>query len=200
METATTSKSQVSTSDTTRVSNQRSISPFNSPIKPTLMETKTMQHKILLCCLALLFAFTVKAQSGLNCSSAVNISLNSSGVGQHLNAKQTAHDGWYKFTATKTNELVHAVMKQNGNAWTITNMNIYSGACSGLTTIGTAGLTGVTDSVLTIPLTNLTVGHTYYIELTRGTLNPCKTLACIPNDTAYVGIIFSLEPYIPHFG
>ena len=153
------------------------------------MKTKNMQHKIKLCCIAILFAFTGYSQTGNDCSRAINLALSSSVTTTYPNGKLYRNTEWFKFTANANpNPIIIINEKQNADKWTVKSVNVYRGTCTHLTLVSTFSVTGINDTVLVSPLHHIVSGHTYYIELVKGTLNPCTSPGCIPNDTAYYGL------------
>ncbi|MBA2613949.1 MAG: T9SS type A sorting domain-containing protein [Bacteroidetes bacterium] len=135
------------------------------------MKQKKITQKVFLLLLALIGFIGMKAQTaGATCATAVSLADGYS-PSASLN---TNTEGHFKFIPGKASETFTLTNSNNDVNYRISRVDIYSGTCSGLTSIGTDVLSGSTDSILSVPLVGLSVGQTYYIKLTR-ILNTTQT-------------------------
>jgi len=73
--------------------------------------------------------------------------------------------GWYRFTATATKHWI----RTDGQGTDDASMEVFSGACGSLTSIGCFPPNGPTPA-----LTGLTIGTTYYLRVVMNTLGWCQ--------------------------
>ena len=86
-------------------------------------------------------------------------------------------DVWYKFTATTTTHYVNAIGSGDFRA----GIEVFSGNCTGLTSIGNFA---VTTANISITINNLTIGQTYYYRVYQnGNVLPTSTSfqTCVEN-------------------
>ncbi|MBL7911676.1 MAG: T9SS type A sorting domain-containing protein [Bacteroidia bacterium] len=127
--------------------------------------------KLVIFMLALLGFASLKAQNaGPTCATAVSLY---DGYSPSVTLN-TNTEGYFKFVAGKASETFTLLNNNNNINYRINRVDIFSGTCSGLTSIGTDVLSGSTDSILSLPLSGLSVGQTYYIKLSR-ILNTSQT-------------------------
>ncbi len=106
-----------------------------------------------------LFNLTAKAQSftGNACSNAITATDNT-------NYQQERGEGWLKFTATGLNQSLSITRVNSTDPIAINKLTVYSGACTGLTPLGSDVLSSSTDQQLNVSLSGLTNGQTYFIK------------------------------------
>lgn len=76
------------------------------------------------------------------------------------NFTSVARDVWFKFTATATS---HTVIVDGSSSY-IAVIEVFSGTCSSMTSIGCASASSV-GAVVTLSLSGLTIGNQYYIRV-----------------------------------
>src|ERR1700752_1199290 len=135
---------------------------------------KTITKTIWLTCIAILLAFTGKAQTPTTCSTAVTYTYP---VTQTVTS-YTPADYWFKVTTPGAGVyMLDVTMSSSGKK--VKHAHVYTGSCSSLTAYPSDSLTDTTKTVLTIPLCN-TVSTTYYIDLdTKGSGAATFTISTI---------------------
>ena len=116
--------------------------------------------------------------TNISCGSAVNLSVGSSctngttcggGPIEPISCPTGSTEGvWYSFTASSTdmNVLVDLITSDGCTNAT----SVYSGSCGSLTEIGCQSGAPLDDA---IPLSGLTIGDTYYVQVAYGPGGPC---------------------------
>jgi hypothetical protein len=114
--------------------------------------------------LVFLFSFMAQAQTGSNCSNAIDLN-NPSNNGQVNTFTNPFTSKWFSFTASSAFENLYVAGFAGSTKDTVINVTVYSGACAGLTSIYSATLAPADTQRLATKITGLTGGNTYYVQV-----------------------------------
>jgi len=117
-----------------------------------------------------------------NTSTTLNLAIATTGLPAGCESAGTHYDVWYKFVAAQAAQTIS--ISSLGSNFTNPEMQVYSGACGGLTSLA-CGTTTVTAA-------GLTTGNTYYVRVsnvgsfvsTNGAFNICVVNTLVSDDCA----------------
>jgi trimeric autotransporter adhesin len=109
-------------------------------------------------------AVTLTSNLGcVNTSGTLNGATISAGIPAGCVSGSNTYDVWYQFTASSSS---HSVQLSNyGSAYTRRQFVIYQGSCTGLTAIGCSSLSTSGTAAISVALTDLSPGITYFIRV-----------------------------------
>src|ERR1700740_3664824 len=94
-----------------------------------------LKQKLLFSCLAIIFVFTVNAQTGIDCNNAQNIIIGNRATplfnpNPKIQTQTSNANYWYSFTTNESSKTIKLV--NQGRTTAATSFKVYSGTCNRL--------------------------------------------------------------------